>query len=102
MYTRSLAGGGSAVTKGTAANGSPVTLVRVPYAAHGTAFTAPVSTGNVTCGAQLLASHILSRGTALSDTCLNELIAPDFAGTATTTVMMSKNLFGTANVWGSP
>ena len=58
-------------------------------------------TGESDCAAKLVLDFINNPNASLDSSCIKTINSIDFAGEATTTQMLSKQVFGTSKLWGS-
>lgn len=74
---------------------SDVSLLVVPYSAHGTLNQDAICVDTIT------SAFINSLGTNYDSSCLSDLVAPDFEGTQTSSQDLSEDLFGTRDLWNA-
>lgn len=73
--------------------GKTARLITVPFAAHGT-FSL-----EATCADGIISNFLLSTGTEINTTCLQDIQPPDFDGSQKSTKRLANAFFGTNNLW---
>ena len=70
-------------------------FVKMPNAAHGTIFYS-----KSTCGMEIFGSFVRSNGESIDTSCIKKLNPIDWEGTTEKSKQISRDDFGTTELWG--